>query len=51
MVSGDFDSANKEHFKKLESNNVTVVPTPDQDHTDFTKALHELANASDQVMD
>ena len=42
-VSGDFDSVEPavlEHVRGLEQ--VKVVPTPDQDETDFTKALRVL---------
>lgn len=42
-VSGDFDSIEPcvlDHVKGL--GQVKVVPTPDQDETDFTKALHVL---------
>jgi len=45
MVTGDFDSINPEilfHFKQNEA--VEVVGTPDQDETDFTKALRALGD-------
>ena len=39
VVTGDFDSLTSEDLDRLEARGVTVVPTPDQDYTDFDKAL------------
>ncbi|EEB18612.1 Thiamin pyrophosphokinase, putative [Pediculus humanus corporis] len=39
FISGDFDSILPETKNYFESKNVTLVPTPDQNYTDFTKAL------------
>ncbi|KAK7073271.1 cAMP-dependent protein kinase subunit [Halocaridina rubra] len=42
FISGDFDSIMPDllsHYSKL---GVDIIPTPDQDETDFTKALREL---------
>lgn len=44
IISGDMDSISKEilHYY-IKTNDVTsVIHTPDQNETDFTKALHEL---------
>lgn len=43
IVSGDFDSATEENLQRARDNGVKVVHTPDQDKTDFTKALELLA--------
>lgn len=40
VVSGDFDSLEKEHIDAT----VTVIPTPDQNFTDFEKALQLIKN-------
>ncbi|XP_018013878.1 uncharacterized protein LOC108670900 isoform X1 [Hyalella azteca] len=42
FISGDFDSVDPkilQHFSRL---GVNIIPTPEQDETDFTKALREL---------
>lgn len=43
VISGDFDSAHPALLKAYAAKGVRVVPTPDQDETDFTKALRVLA--------
>jgi thiamine pyrophosphokinase len=46
LICGDLDSADMdtvEHFRQL---GACVVQTPDQDHTDFTKALMELGRVA-----
>ncbi|KAK3876793.1 hypothetical protein Pcinc_018451 [Petrolisthes cinctipes] len=43
LISGDFDSIHPELLKLYESLGVTIVPTPDQNETDFTKAVKVLA--------
>ncbi|MFI2743404.1 thiamine diphosphokinase [Zhouia sp. PK063] len=40
VVSGDFDSVNLDEVDE----ETTVIPTPDQDFTDFEKALQLIAN-------
>jgi len=42
LLTGDFDSATEESREYFRSRGVEVVETPDQDHTDFTKALVEV---------
>lgn len=43
LISGDFDSIHPELLKLYESLGVTIVPTPNQNETDFTKAVRVLA--------
>ena len=42
LITGDFDSADQDHVEYFRAQGARVVATPDQDHTDFTKALIEL---------
>ena len=42
IITGDFDSAEMSHVEHFRGLGATVAITPDQDHTDFTKALIEL---------
>lgn len=42
LITGDFDSADLDHVEHFRALGARVVATPDQDHTDFTKALIEL---------
>lgn len=42
LIAGDFDSIEPELLKLYQNENVTVIHTPDQDETDFTKAVREL---------
>lgn len=44
LITGDLDSANMENVEYFRKLGARVVPTPDQDHTDFTKALMELGS-------
>lgn len=44
LITGDLDSANLENVDYFKNLGARVVTTPDQDHTDFTKALLELGN-------
>ncbi|KAH9507418.1 cAMP-dependent protein kinase subunit [Bulinus truncatus] len=39
IITGDFDSVNPEFLDFYKNMNVSVLPTPDQDETDFTKCL------------
>ncbi|KAL3247875.1 hypothetical protein MRX96_056792 [Rhipicephalus microplus] len=41
-VTGDFDSASRETLEYYKSKGSIVIQTPDQDYTDFTKALQIL---------
>uniref|UniRef100_A0A1B6FRE0 Thiamin pyrophosphokinase thiamin-binding domain-containing protein n=1 Tax=Cuerna arida TaxID=1464854 RepID=A0A1B6FRE0_9HEMI len=51
FVSGDFDSIKPETLAKCKENGVTVIPTPDQDKTDFTKALEEIMKLTRNEID
>ncbi|XP_037782476.1 thiamin pyrophosphokinase 1-like [Penaeus monodon] len=42
LITGDFDSIEPEVLKLYQNENVTVIHTPDQDETDFTKAVRVL---------
>ncbi|XP_047469383.1 thiamin pyrophosphokinase 1-like isoform X2 [Penaeus chinensis] len=42
LITGDFDSIESEVLKLYQNENVTVINTPDQDETDFTKAVRVL---------
>ena len=44
LICGDLDSADMANVKYFEGLGAKVVATPDQDQTDFTKALVELAS-------
>ncbi|MBC7806405.1 MAG: thiamine diphosphokinase [Akkermansiaceae bacterium] len=46
VVTGDFDSLTDADLARFESQNVTVVPTPDQDYTDLDKALTYVRSIS-----
>jgi thiamine pyrophosphokinase len=43
LITGDFDSIDKETLGLYQKAGVTIMPTPDQDATDFTKASREAA--------
>lgn len=43
LITGDFDSAEKATLDFYQQAGVTLIPTLDQDETDFTKALREAA--------
>lgn len=43
LITGDMDSCPLALIEKLKAMGSTVVKTPDQNHTDFTKALQQLA--------
>lgn len=45
MLTGDMDSVTAATSAKLAASGCRIVATPDQDHTDFTKALLELRPA------
>jgi thiamine pyrophosphokinase len=53
LVTGDFDSASPDLLKLLAELGTNVVPTPDQDETDFTKCLkvlhHRLSERSSSL--
>ena len=42
FISGDFDSIDESIKDFYKEKGVAIIPTPNQDETDFTKALHEL---------
>lgn len=42
LVTGDMDSILPTTLKKLKELGVNVIETPDQDATDYTKALMQL---------
>ncbi|XP_030029581.2 thiamin pyrophosphokinase 1 isoform X1 [Manduca sexta] len=42
LVTGDFDSITEDVMQKYKKKGCKIVHTPDQNHTDFTKALMEL---------
>ncbi|XP_018561599.1 thiamin pyrophosphokinase 1 [Anoplophora glabripennis] len=42
LITGDMDSLPKDVLNYFEKRNSKIVVTPDQDETDFTKALREL---------
>ncbi|GAB0094794.1 Thiamine pyrophosphokinase [Sergentomyia squamirostris] len=42
MVTGDFDSIHPETLTTMKSLNCDIIRTPDQNETDFTKAIREL---------
>lgn len=46
MITGDMDSLPKDvlHYFTSKNNDIKVVFTPDQDETDFSKALTELSS-------
>ncbi|XP_050082185.1 thiamin pyrophosphokinase 1 isoform X1 [Anopheles aquasalis] len=49
LVTGDFDSCNQEAMKYVEQLNCTIVRTPDQNATDFTKSLKVLRSHTNEV--
>jgi thiamine pyrophosphokinase len=45
LITGDFDSIDKEALDFYETHSqVPIIPTPDQNYTDFTKALLFLSD-------
>ncbi|MPC14743.1 thiamine pyrophosphokinase 1 [Portunus trituberculatus] len=44
VISGDFDSIQPDLLKLYSAEGVTIVPTPDQNETDFTKAVRVAAS-------
>ena len=42
LISGDFDSVEPSILEYYRSKGVPIIPTPDQNDTDFGKALIEL---------
>jgi len=43
LITGDFDSARSEHVRHYEGLGSKIVETLDQNYTDFTKCLNQLA--------
>lgn len=50
LISGDFDSWTLKSMEYAKSEKCKIVPTPDQNETDFTKALRTLALELEQTM-
>jgi len=44
LITGDLDSASKETLAFYELKGTKVIKTPDQDETDFTKALRQTSH-------
>lgn len=44
LITGDMDSCPSSMIEKLERKGSTVVETPDQNYTDYTKALLQVAH-------
>ncbi|EDO34380.1 predicted protein [Nematostella vectensis] len=53
FITGDFDSINKHVLEDLSARGSQIIETPDQDHTDFTKALKFVLSRSniDSLLD
>lgn len=50
LISGDFDSCSLSSMEYAKVENCKIVPTPNQNETDFTKALRALAPELDKNM-
>ncbi|XP_076220934.1 thiamine pyrophosphokinase 1 isoform X2 [Nomia melanderi] len=48
LITGDMDSCSFEILEKLKSMGSTIIETPDQDHSDYTKALLQLKQYADK---
>lgn len=51
LVTGDFDSCNQEAMEHVKQLKCTIVHTPDQNATDFTKSLMVLRNTPEYNRD
>jgi len=49
LITGDFDSASPELLSHYKSLGCEVIPTPSQDDTDLTKALHIVIEKNNQL--
>uniref|UniRef100_A0A336K7Q5 Thiamine pyrophosphokinase n=1 Tax=Culicoides sonorensis TaxID=179676 RepID=A0A336K7Q5_CULSO len=49
LISGDFDSTSDKSMEYAKSKNCEIVHTPDQNETDFTKALRVLSPKLEQT--
>ncbi|XP_076292019.1 thiamine pyrophosphokinase 1-like [Lasioglossum baleicum] len=48
LITGDMDSCSPEIVEKLKSMGSMIIKTPDQDHSDYTKALFQLKQYANQ---
>lgn len=48
LITGDMDSLSKDVLNYFEKGNTKIIVTPNQDETDFTKALRELKTYSNK---
>ena len=51
LISGDFDSVKADLLTFYKSKGTEVIPTPDQDYTDFTKSLRILGQKISESKD
>lgn len=51
MLTGDFDSISPTSKQRLSEMGTEIISTPDQDETDFTKALKLVQSSGKKVSD
>lgn len=49
IISGDFDSISTEVLEHFRSLGTKIINTPDQNYTDFTKAIEVLINETKDI--